>query len=87
MIIYSINNVYILFLMGFFLPPFSPQFLGIQLLVVTVLSHHCNSRTYSREAKVKSYASSETQLNQAALLLNMARIQPGSHVSEDKSIC
>jgi hypothetical protein len=38
----------------YFLPPFSPQ------LVVTVLSHRCNSRTDSGEAKVECRASSET---------------------------
>ena len=59
-------------------PPFSPQFRGIQLLVVTILSHHYNSRTGSGETKVESHASSETQPNQAALLLNTERIQPGS---------
>ena len=54
------------------------QFRGIQLLVVTVLSHRYNSRTDFGEAKVESHASSETQPNQAALLLNTLRIQPGS---------
>ena len=49
-----------------------------KLLVVTVLSHCCNSRTDSGEARVESHASSETQPTQAALLLNTARIQPGS---------
>ena len=49
--------------------PFSPQFRGIQL-VVTVLSHCCNSRLDSEEAKVESRASSETRPNQAALLLD-----------------
>ena len=62
----------------FFLPPFSLQFRGIQLLVVTVLSHRYNSRTDSGEAKVESHASSETQPNQAALHLNTVSIQPGS---------
>ena len=52
-----------------FFTPFSPQFHGIQL-VVTVLSHRCNSRTDSGEAKVVSRASPETQPNQAALLLD-----------------
>ena len=47
--------------------PFSPQFSGIQL-VVTVLSHRCNFRTYSGEAKVESCASSETQPSEATLL-------------------
>jgi hypothetical protein len=48
------------------------------LLVVTILSHHYNSRTGSGETKVESHAPSDTQPNQAALLLNTARIQPGS---------
>ena len=48
---------------------FSPQFHDIQL-VVTVLSHRCNSHMDSGEAKVESRASSETQPNQAALLLD-----------------
>jgi hypothetical protein len=48
---------------------FSPQFCGIQL-VVTVLSHRCNSHTDSGEAKIESHASSKTQPNQAALLLD-----------------
>ena len=48
---------------------FSPQFRGIQL-VVTVLSHGYNSRTYSGEAKVKSPASPETRPSQNALLLD-----------------
>ena len=48
---------------------FLPQFCDIQL-VVTVLCHRCNSRTDSGEAKVESHASSETQPNQAALLLD-----------------
>jgi hypothetical protein len=49
----------------FILPPFSPQFRGIQLLVVTILSHRFNSRTGSGETKVESHASSKTQPNQA----------------------
>ena len=60
------------------LPPFSHHFRGIQLLVVTILSHRYNSCTGSGETKVESHASSETQPNQATLLLNTARIQPGS---------
>ena len=61
-----------------FYPLFLPQFRSIQLfLVVTILSHHYNSRTGSGETKVESHASYETQPNQAALLLNTARIQPG----------
>ena len=38
-------------------------------LVVTVLSHHCNSLTDSGEAKVENHVSSETRPRQAALLL------------------
>ena len=60
------------------LTPLSPQFCSIQLLVVTILPHRYNSCTGSGETKVESHASSETQPNQAALLLNTARIQPGS---------
>ena len=74
----------------FFLPPFSPQFRGIQLLVATILSHRYNSRTGSGETKVESHAPSDTQPNLAALLLNTARIQRAStpeasrtHVSEE----
>ena len=70
------HNIYLFI---YFLTPFSPQFRGIQLfLVATILSHRYNSRTGSRETKVESDASSDTQPNQAALLLNTARIQPGS---------
>ena len=47
-------------------------------LVATILSHRYNSRTGSGETKVESHASSDTQPNQAALLLNTACIQPGS---------
>jgi hypothetical protein len=47
-------------------------------LVATILSHRYNSRTGSGETKVESHASSDTHPNQAALLLNTARIQPGS---------
>ena len=42
------------------------------------MSHPYNSRTGSGETKVESHAFSETQPNQAALLLNTARLQPGS---------
>ena len=45
---------------------FLPLFHGIQLVVVTVLPHRCNSRTDSGEAKVESHTSPETQPNQAA---------------------
>ena len=61
-----------------FLPPFSPQFHGIQLLIVTILSHRYNSRTGSGETMVERHTSSETQPNQATLLLNTAHVQPGS---------
>ena len=57
---------------------FFTRFCGIQLLVATILSHRYNSRMGSGETKVESHASSDTQPNQAALLLNTARIQPGS---------
>uniref|UniRef100_A0A8K9URT6 Rho family-interacting cell polarization regulator 2 n=1 Tax=Oncorhynchus mykiss TaxID=8022 RepID=A0A8K9URT6_ONCMY len=40
---------------------FSPQFRGIQLLEITILSHRYNSRTGSGETKVESHESSETQ--------------------------
>jgi hypothetical protein len=61
---------------------FSPQ------LVVTVLSHHCNSRTDSGEVKVKSRASSKTQPRQARLTQKPAapmcrrkHCTPGNRVS------
>jgi hypothetical protein len=58
---------------------FYPLFHGKQLfLVATILSHRYNSRTASGETKVESHASSDTQPNQATLLLNTACIQPGS---------
>ena len=69
---FSVSKAYIFF------TPFSPQFRGIQLLVVTILSHRYNSHTGSGETKVKSHASSEIQPHQAALLLNTASFQPGS---------
>jgi hypothetical protein len=62
----------------FFLHHFLPNFVVSNCLVATILSHHYNSRTGSGETKVESHASSGTQPNQAALLLNTARIQPGS---------
>ena len=40
-----------------------------------ILSHRYNSRMGSGETKVESHASSDKQPNQAALLLNTARIQ------------
>jgi hypothetical protein len=64
----------------FFFIPFSvllqfyPQFHVIQL-VVTVLSHRCNSHTDSGEAKVESHASPETQ---PALLLDTTPTEHGS---------
>ena len=48
------------------------------MLVVTILSHRYNSHTGSGETKVESHASSETHPDPAALLLNTARLQPGS---------
>jgi hypothetical protein len=62
----------------FFLPLFLPNFVVSNYLVATILSHRYNSRTGSGETKVESHASSDTQPNQAVLLLNTARIQPGS---------
>ena len=56
---------------------FSPQLSYVQL-VVTVLSHCCNSRTDSGEAKVESHASSETRPCQTALLLDTLLVEPGS---------
>ena len=53
-------------------------------LVATILSHRFNSCTGSGETKVESHASSNTQPNLAALLLNTALIQPRStNVSEE----
>ena len=67
----SYTHFFVFFLLNF--THFSPQFCGIQLL-----SHRYNSHMGSGEMKVESHASSDTQHNQAALLLNTARIQPGS---------
>ena len=47
------------------------------VLVATILSHRYNSRTGSGETKVESHVSSDTQPTQAALLLYIARNQPG----------
>ena len=55
----------------------SPQFRDIQL-VVTVLVHHCNSRTDSGEAKVERHASSEIRPCQSALLLDTLVASPSS---------
>ena len=64
----------------FFLPLFLPNFVVSNcFLVATILSHRYNSRTSSGETKVESHASSDTQ---AALLLNTARIQPGSQLHQ-----
>ena len=52
---------------------FTPLFRGVQLVVVAVLSLQLPYA--SGEAKVESHVSSDTQPNQAALLLNTARIQ------------
>ena len=62
----------------FFYPFFSPISWCPIVVVATILSHRYNSRTGSGETKVESHASSDTQPNLAALLLNTARIQPGS---------
>jgi hypothetical protein len=55
-----------------FLPIFLPNFVVSNCLVATILSHRYNSRMGSGETKVESHASSDTQPNQAALLLNTA---------------
>ena len=57
-------------------PPFSPQFRGIQLLVATILSHHYNSCTGSGETKVESHASSDTQPNQPYCFLTQRTSNP-----------
>jgi hypothetical protein len=57
---------------------FSPQFRGIQLFSSYYLVSSLQLPYGSGETKVESHASSDTQPNQAALLLNTARIQPGS---------
>jgi hypothetical protein len=67
------KNIFVLIL-----PLFSPNFVVSNCLVVTILSHRYNSRTGLGETKVESHASSDTQPNHAALLLNTVRIQPGS---------
>jgi hypothetical protein len=51
-------NLTYFIILFFIITPFSPQFRGIQL-VVTVLSHRCNSCKDLGEAKVESRASSE----------------------------
>ena len=51
--------------------PFSP-------LLITVLSHCCNFRADSGEAKVESHASSEMRPHQATLLLDTLLAYPGS---------
>ena len=51
-----------------FLTPFSPQFHGIQL-VVTDLSHHCNSRS-TRERRRSRAVRPPKQPSQAALDLD-----------------
>jgi hypothetical protein len=56
------------------------------VLVATILSHRYNSRTGSGETKVESHASSDTQPNQAALLLNTTPSNPEAsrtNVSEE----
>uniref|UniRef100_A0A8C8F818 SH3 domain-binding glutamic acid-rich protein n=1 Tax=Oncorhynchus tshawytscha TaxID=74940 RepID=A0A8C8F818_ONCTS len=72
-----VSEVDLLILNVVFFIPFSPQLRDIQL-VVTVLSHRCNSLADSGDAKVNSHASSETRPRQAALLLDTLLIQPGS---------
>ena len=68
----------IFFVVVEFYPFFSPISWYPIVVVATILSHRYNSRTGSGETKVESHASSDTQPNQAALLLNTVRIQPGS---------
>uniref|UniRef100_A0A673VZZ3 Uncharacterized protein n=1 Tax=Salmo trutta TaxID=8032 RepID=A0A673VZZ3_SALTR len=63
--------------LGVVITPFSDQFRNIQL-VVTFLSHRCNSRTDLGEVKVESHASSETRPCQAALLLDTQLLYPGN---------
>ena len=67
--------------MNFFFSPSPISWYPI-VVVATILSHCYNSRTGSGETKAECHASSDTQ--PAVLLLNTARIQPGSqpHVSE-----
>jgi hypothetical protein len=60
--------------------PFSPQFRGIQLFSSYYLVSSLQLPYGSGETNVESHASSVTQPNQAALLLNTARIQPGSQL-------
>ena len=52
-----------------FYPFFSPISWYPIVVVATILFHRYNSRTGSGETKVESHASSDTQHNQAALLL------------------
>ena len=61
-----------------FYPFFAPISWYPIVVVATILSHRYNSHTGSGETKVECHASSDTQPNQAALLLNTARIQYGS---------
>ena len=67
--------------MSFFSLQFYPFFSPISwypiVVVATILSHCYNSRTGSGETKAECHASSDTQPNQP-LLLNTARLQPGS---------
>ena len=46
------------------------------------MSHRYNSRTGSGETKAECHVSSDTQPNQAALLLNTAHNQPGSQLHQ-----
>jgi hypothetical protein len=65
----SLNNFTLSLFLFFFLnfTPFSPQFRGIQLiLVATILSHRYNSHTGTGETKVESHASSDPQPNRAS---------------------
>ena len=60
----------------YIVPRFIPNFMVSNCLVATILSHRYNSRTGSGETKVGSHASSDTQPNQAALLLITAPSNP-----------
>ena len=71
----SQDHLFIYFLFYTFFSPISWYPI---VVVATILSHRYNSRTGLGETKVESHASSDTQHNQAALLLNTVRIQPGS---------
>jgi hypothetical protein len=75
----AVTHPYIFMYMFFFCCWIFTPFSWCPIVVVaTILSHRYNSHTGSGETKVESHASSDTQPNLAALLLNTVRIQPGS---------